>query len=51
VETNHGEVGYVAEPEALQFCESVNMGDADYEFVEQTVESLMDEEDAPRADD
>jgi hypothetical protein len=40
VEANHGEVQYTAEPEALQFRESQTMSDADYEFIERTVESV-----------
>lgn len=41
VESKHGEVEYHAEPEALQYRESVNMPDEDYEFIEHTVESVV----------
>ena len=41
VESNHGEVDYVAEPAALQYRESMNMSQEDYEFIEQTAESVM----------
>jgi len=51
VESNHGEVSYVAKPEALQYYESINIKDEDYEFVEHTVESLREEEGAPIIDD
>jgi hypothetical protein len=51
VETLHGEVDYVADPEALQYRDTLNMTDEDYEFVEQTVQSVMDEEDVSIADD
>jgi len=40
VEANHGEVEYVAEPEALQYRESMEMSDEDFDFVSKTVESL-----------
>ena len=39
-ESQHGEVEYRAEPEALQYRESMNMPDEDYEFIEHTVESV-----------
>ncbi len=51
VEANHGKVDYVADAEALQYREGADMTDEDYEFVEQTVESLMDEEDGFLADE
>ncbi len=41
VEESHGTVDYVAEPEALEYRESVNMPDDDYEFIEHTVQPLM----------
>ena len=40
VESQHGDVEYRAEPEALQYRESMNMPDEDYEFIGQTVESV-----------
>jgi hypothetical protein len=51
VESNHGEVDYVAEPAALQYRESTNMSQEDYEFIEQTAESIMDHGESPSADD
>ena len=51
VEAQHGEVDYVADPEALQYRETVEMSDEDYGFVEQTVQSLSDEEDIADADE
>lgn len=45
VESHHGQVDYVADPGALEYRESVGMTEQDYEFVEQAVESLMDEDD------
>jgi flagellar biosynthesis GTPase FlhF len=41
VESRHGVVEYVATPEALQYRESINMPDEDYEFIEHTVESVV----------
>ena len=41
VESQHGQVDYHAEPEALQYRESMEMPDEDYEFIEQTTESVM----------
>ncbi len=43
VESQHGEVEYHAEPEALQYRESINMSDEDFDFVEHTVESAAEE--------
>ena len=40
---HHGEVDYIADPEALQFHESMQMSDEDAEFVEGTIERLMSE--------
>ena len=51
VESQHGEVEYVAEPAALQYRESTTMTDEDYEFVEHTVESVMGEEANSAADE
>jgi hypothetical protein len=41
VESQHGTVDYEATPEALQYRESVNMPDEDYEFIEQTVKAVL----------
>lgn len=46
VKVHHGEVDYVADPAALQYRESLNMMDEDQELIEETVQSLMEEEDA-----
>ena len=51
VELEHGEVEYVADPDALEYHESVNMTQEDYEFVEETVQSLTDDEDGSVKDD
>ena len=40
VESQHGKVEYRAEPEALQYRESMNMPDEDFDFIEHTVESV-----------
>ena len=40
VESQHGEVEYHAEPEALQYRESINMPDEDFDFIEHAVESV-----------
>jgi hypothetical protein len=40
VESQHGEVEYHAEPEALQYRESISMPDEDFGFIEHTVESV-----------
>jgi hypothetical protein len=40
VASQHGEVEYHAEPEALQYRESINMPDEDFDFIERTVESV-----------
>jgi hypothetical protein len=45
VEKNHGKVDYVLEPEALEYNESLNMSDEDFEYVaEQTSQFDEDEE-------
>lgn len=44
VEANHGEVAYVADAEALEFRESLDMPEEDYEFIEQAYDALTDEE-------
>jgi hypothetical protein len=44
VEANHGEVEYVAEPEALEYRESLEMTDEDYDLVERAMGSASDDE-------
>ena len=51
VEENHAEVDYVADPDALQYRESLELTDEDYEFVEQTVQSLIDDEEDAGVDE
>ncbi len=51
VEAHHGEVEYVADAEALQYRECLEMTDEDYEFVEETVQSAWDDEDFADADE
>ncbi len=43
----HGQVDYVATPEALQFRESELMSDEEFEMVESTVGDLVDEPEVP----
>jgi hypothetical protein len=50
VEEHHGTVDYVADPEALQYRESLNMPDDDLEFIEQTFDATFDEESEPLVD-
>jgi hypothetical protein len=51
VEANHGEVAYVAEPAALEYRESMSMKDEDYEFVEQTVQTVIGDDGESVAED
>ena len=51
VESQRGEVEYHAEPEALQYRESVSMLDEDYDFIEHTVESVVGDADASLGDE
>jgi len=44
VEENHGEVSYVADAEALEYHQSIQMSEEDYEFIEQAFDALEDEE-------
>lgn len=44
VEKQHGVVEYTAEPEALEYRESISMKDEDYAFIEQTLEPLIRDE-------
>ena len=43
-EAQHGQVDYVAEPAALEYRERATMPVEDYEFVERTVQSVIDEQ-------
>jgi hypothetical protein len=45
VEELHGTVEYIAEPEALQYNESINMTDADFEFVQDAIGDSTEEMD------
>jgi hypothetical protein len=51
VESQHGKVDYHAEPEALQYRESISMPEEDYDFIEHTVESVVGDADAFVADE
>jgi len=46
VEENHGQVEYVADPEALEYHQSLDMSDEDEEFIESIYDSLDDEGEA-----
>ena len=37
---NHGEVEYVADPEALEYRQSLGMSDEDQEFIERVYEKV-----------
>lgn len=50
VEDNHGEVSYVADAEALEYYQSREISDEDYEFIEQTYNTLEDEENSEPVD-
>ncbi len=50
VEENHGEVQYVADPEALEYRQSLTILDEDLEFIENVYDAL-DEENETVADD
>lgn len=50
VEDNHGDVSYVADAEALEYYDSMNISDEDQEFIEQTYYSLEDEENTEMLD-
>ena len=51
VESQHGEVEYHAEPEALQYRESMSMPDEDFDFIGHTVESVVGDADASLGDE
>jgi len=44
VEQNHGEVQYVADAEALEYRQSLEMSEDDSEFIEEVYEKLSDED-------
>jgi hypothetical protein len=43
VTERHGDVEYVADPEALQYRQSLSMSDDDEEFIESVYDELEDE--------
>ena len=47
----HGEVDYVADPEALQYREGLDMSDDDQEFVENVMHAVIDDDEMPDFDD
>jgi hypothetical protein len=51
VESQKGEVEYHAEPEALQYRESVRMPDEDFDFIEHTMETVAGDADASFGDE
>ncbi len=51
VEEHHGKVDYVADPEALQFRETLEMSEEDYEFIEKTASTLAEETGEPMFED
>lgn len=44
VEENHGEVQYAADPEALEYRQSLTISDEDYQFIESVYDALDEEE-------
>lgn len=44
VENHHGEVSYVADAEALQYRESCQLSDEDYEYISKTVKEITEDE-------
>jgi len=44
VEANHGEVQYVADPEALEYNQSLSISEEDSDFIEQVYDTLEEEE-------
>jgi len=51
VEEKQGEVEFVAEPDALQYRETLSMTDEDAEFVESVVQSVIDDDDGFAAEE
>ena len=50
VEEHHGEVSYVADPEALEYRQSLDMSDEDLEYIEQVYSQVEDEVESSEAD-
>lgn len=42
VEKHHGNVDYIADPEALQYRDSINMTSDDFDFIEETIRKIED---------
>lgn len=51
VKSQHGEVEFHAEPEALQYRESMSMPDEDYDFIEHAVASVVGDADVSLGDE
>lgn len=51
VEQHHGEVQYVADPEALEYNQSLSMSDEDAEYVEEVYDELEEEKGAASTPD
>jgi hypothetical protein len=51
VKENHGEVSYMADPEALEYRQSLTMTDEDQEFIEHVFEDLGIEDEPESGDD
>lgn len=51
VRKNHGEIQYVADPEALEYRQSLTMSEEDSEFIESVYDAVDDEEAASTPDD
>ncbi len=51
VTSQHGEVEYHAEPEALQYRESIRMPDEDFDLIAHTVETVVGDADASLGDE
>jgi len=47
---HHGEVEYVADPEALEYHQSLTMTDEDAEYIEKVYQEAEDEDDLPVSD-
>lgn len=51
VEENHGEVQYVANPEALEYRQGLEISDEDYEFIESVYDAVDEESEAVTDDE
>jgi hypothetical protein len=51
VETNHGEVDFVADAEALEYHGTLDLAEEDYEFVERVASSMENDGDDSAVDD